>query len=176
MAAKILNKERGKKTLELIENTKLDLIKQNIIPTQKMVVDRTGLSIATIKRNWNKKDYDDNIIEIEKEKENDSIIVIEEDNFFNEPEHQKENPTQPAMNMKEYDSNWKGIEKVKLVITNEDKNTFKNMVESLKPFPPSEQSLLDFGWCKYKTTFLYQKWNEKNKDLVYGNNNLVEHV
>jgi len=78
--------------------------------------------------------------------------------------------------MKEYDYNWKGIEKVKLVITDEDKNIFKNMIESLKPFPPSEQSLLDFGWCKYKTTFLYQKWNEKNKDLVYGNNNLVEQV
>lgn len=174
MAAKILNKERGKRTVELIESTKLELIKKNIIPTQKMVVERTGLSIATVKRNWNKKDYNDNTIEIEKE--NDSIPLIEEDLFFNEPEHQKENITQPAKNMKEYDYNWKGIEKVKLVITNDDKIRFKEMVESLKPFPPSEQSLLDFGWCKYKTTFLYQRWIDKNKDLIYGDNNLVEQI
>lgn len=64
--------------------------------------------------------------------------------------------------MKEIEYNYKGIEKVKLTITNDDKIKFKEMIEVLKPFPPSESLLLEFGLCKYKTIFLYEKWLEKN--------------
>lgn len=48
------NYKRGVDTFERIQSIKLELTKQNIIPTQKMIVERTGFSIATVKRNWNK--------------------------------------------------------------------------------------------------------------------------
>lgn len=163
MAAKILNKERGNKTFIIIQEAKMECAKNNIIPTQKKVSEITGLSIATIKRNWNEKSNNDTI-KI-KNKEIDFKGVINEDNFFNEVDNQKVNIIQPELNMKEIEYNYKGIEKVKLQIVKDDLKTFKEMITTLNN-KPSEDLLLEFGWDKYKTTYLYNKWLEKNREKL----------
>lgn len=164
MAAKILNKERGNKTLKMIEEAKLKCAKDNVIPTQRMIMEMTGLSIATIKRNWNKTSQD---LEITFETKKVIESSITEDNFFNDVDNQKEIIIEPVKDMIELEYNYKGIEKVKLQITKEDKEYFKKLLEILNN-KPSESLLLDFGWNKYKTDYLYNKWLQKNKHKYYG--------
>lgn len=164
MATKLMNIKRGNETFKIIEEARMKCAQNNIVPTQKMISEITGLSIATIKRNWNKMSSE---IEIEiVNTKNDVERSITEDIFFNEVDIKKENIIQPELNMKEIEYNYKGIEKVKIEITKDDLKTFKEMLNKLNN-RPSEDLLLDFGWDKYKTTYLYLKWLEKNRNRYY---------
>jgi hypothetical protein len=55
MGASINAALRVNKRIELIAKMKQQLIKKNIIPTQKLVANGLGISLSTVKRNWSKK-------------------------------------------------------------------------------------------------------------------------
>lgn len=85
LGATINNALRTNKTLQLIYDTKMMLCSKNIEPTQKLVVEQTGLSIATVKRNWNKQMIDIENIKVEKKKElkiQKQVEFIDEDDWF----------------------------------------------------------------------------------------------
>ena len=50
----LVNTNKSKKTYDKINKSRMEFINEGIIPTQKMIVEKTGISIATVKRNWNK--------------------------------------------------------------------------------------------------------------------------
>jgi hypothetical protein len=150
MGAKLGAKIKNNKTLELIEKARLECYEKNQIPTQKIVVELTGLSIATVKRNWNK-DYND-LKDIQINKENTNLIErINEEDFFN-----------------------KEVEKIKFKniyyvdidkVTIEDKRLFISKVNELRDLnlEPSEDILYDLNiWTKEKTWYIYSKWIKNN--------------
>ena len=47
------HKNPADSTIKIINEAREELLKRNIEPTQKKVMEITGFSIATIKRNWN---------------------------------------------------------------------------------------------------------------------------
>jgi hypothetical protein len=89
MGAKLTATQKTNATIKKIEDARMELVKKNIPPTQKLVCEITNLSIATVKRNWNKQIVDINevlttkeeIIETIKEKTTD-IPTIDEDDFW----------------------------------------------------------------------------------------------
>jgi hypothetical protein len=89
MGAKLTATQKTNVTIKKIEDARMELVKKNILPTQKLVCEITNLSISTVKRNWNKQMVDINevlssnkeIIETIKEKTID-IPTIDEDNFW----------------------------------------------------------------------------------------------
>lgn len=91
MGAQLGAKIRNNKTLELINEARLKCSEMNIEPTQKRISQLTGLSIATIKRNW-KKEYNNlnelNIIDDNNDKINErdykisQLIETNEELFF----------------------------------------------------------------------------------------------
>lgn len=80
MGAQINGVLRVNKTIDLITEAKLELIGKNIEPTQKRVMEATGLSIATIKRNWTKQKTEVKDIEF-KQKNIEDKEVMEEINY-----------------------------------------------------------------------------------------------
>jgi hypothetical protein len=98
MGAQLGAKIKNNKTLKLIEEARMDCAKRNETPTQKRIVELTGLGIATVKRNWNK-EYN-NLTDISiKHDENDEkqleidyklsqLVELEEDDWFNNWEPQ----------------------------------------------------------------------------------------
>lgn len=89
MGGKLTNTEKTNTTIKKIEDARMELTKKNILPTQKLVCEITNLSIATVKRNWNKQIVDINdvlssnkeITETIEEKTID-IPTIQEDDFW----------------------------------------------------------------------------------------------
>lgn len=59
MAAQLGAKLKNNKTLNLIQEARMECAKINEEPTQKRICQLTNLSIATIKRNWNKENLND---------------------------------------------------------------------------------------------------------------------
>jgi len=89
MGAQINGKIRTNKTREIIQNAKYELGIRNMKITQKEVSDFTGLSIATIKRNWSLKPeaIEVKIPEIKPEiKPENKLDEINEEDFFKETE------------------------------------------------------------------------------------------
>lgn len=90
MGAKLTNTQKTNATIQKIENARMELTKKNIPPTQKLVCEITNLSIATVKRNWNKQIVDINDVLTKKEEivetikeETTNMTTIEEDDFWN---------------------------------------------------------------------------------------------
>jgi hypothetical protein len=92
MGAQLGAKIKNNKTLELIEKARIECEKTNTSPTQVKIVEITGLSISTVKRNWNKQ-YNDltdlnikenNDKQIEVDYKLSQLIEVDEDLFFNE--------------------------------------------------------------------------------------------
>ena len=89
MGAKLTNAQKTNTTIKKIEDARMELTKKNIQPTQKLVCELTNLSIATVKRNWNKQIVDINevltkkeeIVETLTEKTID-ISIIDEEEFW----------------------------------------------------------------------------------------------
>ena len=89
MGAKLTATQKTNATIKKIEDAREELTKKNIPPTQKLVCEITNLSIATVKRNWNKQIVDINevltkkeeIVETIEEKTTD-IPTIGEDDFW----------------------------------------------------------------------------------------------
>jgi hypothetical protein len=90
MGAKLGAKLKNNKTIELIEKARIECYKKNEIPTQKKIVELTGLSIATVKRNWRKEINDLNDIKVdrvdevqlERDYKLSQLVVEEEDDWF----------------------------------------------------------------------------------------------
>ena len=124
--------------------------------TQKEVAEFTGLSIRTVKRNWQK---EKSKIEVEIPQIEENVLSQFEMNlpetsrteFFNEKETQI--------------IRYKGFKDVEIEkITPEDKKLFISKINELKEngLNPSESILLDMNiFSKEKTWFLYNKWQQK---------------
>jgi len=155
MAAKINGKIKTNRTREIIQNAKYELAIRNEKVTQVEVVRITGLSIATVKRNWNKQI--DKVIDVEVPILEEPILTkpilneIEEDEFFDEKEI----------------IDYKGIKKVEIdKVTQEDKRLFISKINALfnMGLEPSESLMLDLKiFDQYKTWYLYTKWRKTNK-------------
>jgi len=89
MGAKLSANIKKNKSLKLIEEARQECLKLNIIPTQKKVVELTGLSIATVKRLWNK-DIEELKLEIPTNIKEDEIETINENEFFTSDKHNEE--------------------------------------------------------------------------------------
>lgn len=158
MAAKINGTLRTNRTIEIIQNAKYELGIRNMKITQKEVAEYTGLSIATVKRNWTteKKSITAEVPEIKEEITKDiKLNEIKEEEFFNNTEI----------------INYKGIKEVEIdKITTDDKKLFISKINELldNNLEPSEDIFLDMRlWSKEKTWYLYKKWRSKNPYKEY---------
>lgn len=160
MGAKLGAKLKNNKTLELIEKARIECYNNNEIPTQKKIVELTGLSIATVKRNWKKELNDLNDIEIkkdidevqlEREYKLSQLEDIDEDLFF-------EKETEII--------DYRGIRNVEIEkITKEDKKLFLSKINELKKIgrEPLESIMIDINiFGKEKTWYMYNKWRKNN--------------
>jgi hypothetical protein len=156
MAAKINGKLRTNKTIDLITEAKEYFMSKNIHFTQKMVCEYTGLSIATIKRNWTKEITNEEDIRVEVPIYDTNIInsEITEDEFFNNN----------ILTNKKIKIKYKGFLEVEIdEITNEDKKLFIDKIKALRQInlEPSEAILLELNlFDKYKTCFMYEKYTK----------------
>jgi hypothetical protein len=78
MGAKLGAKLKNNKTLELIQEARMKCASMNEVPTQRKISELTGLSIATIKRNWNKQLNDLSDLKIDKTEEIDEVQLERE--------------------------------------------------------------------------------------------------
>ena len=152
MAAKINGTLRTNRTREIIQKAKHELGIRNMKITQKEVAEHTGLSIATVKRNWTSEKKEIKIDTPQIINESDiKLPEINENEFFNEKETQI--------------IRYKGFKDVEIEkITPEDKKLFISKINELKEngLNPSESILLDMNiFSKEKTWFLYNKWQQK---------------
>jgi len=165
MAAKINGTLRTNRTIETIQNAKYELGIRNMKITQKEVVKYTGLSIATVKRNWTSQNKEIVVEtpeikpEIKPKVVKESILeVIEEEKFFT--------------NEKEI-INYKGFKSIEIdKVSTDDKKLFISKINALKEsnIEPSEDILYDLNlWNREKTWYLYTKWRKSNP---YELNNL----
>lgn len=163
IAVKINAKLRRNETIKKINEAKDSLLKQNIIPSQSKVREMTGLSIATIKRNWNIDEFNLDDIDINKKtQENilDKIPTITEDEFFNEP-------------IKDVDiikHKYKGIEEVEIERKVSDKQIFKNAINYVTDSFGGvlEQDVVryllrEYNWDKYKIDYFYTNYIKKHQ-------------
>lgn len=155
MGGQLSAKLKTNKTLQLITEAKMKCAMENQIPTQKRIVEITGLSIATVKRNWNKNYVDLKDIKIKEEtKSINNHTEIDVNDFLNKSEI----------------INYKGFKSVEIdKITPEDKKLFISLVNKLKSdnIEPSEDIIVSLNhWCKYKSWFLYDKWLKSQKIKV----------
>lgn len=96
MGGQLGAKIRNNKTLKLIEEARMECTKRNETPTQKRIVELTGLGIATVKRNWNKEYNNLNDISVKTEYNDEKQLeidyklsqLIDEDDWFNNWEPQ----------------------------------------------------------------------------------------
>lgn len=159
MAAQINGTLRTNRTREIIQNAKYELGIRNMKITQKEVAQYTGLSIATVKRNWTPEKKE---ISIEIPKVEDTLTKeielqnIDEDTFFN-------NETEII--------NFKGIKNVEIdKVSTYDKKLFISKINELNDMniEPSENILYDMNlWSKEKTWYLYTKWRNNNPYKEY---------
>lgn len=155
MAAKINGQLRTNKTRDIIQNAKYELGIKNIKITQKEVAEYTGLSIATVKRNWTKQKQeikvDIPLIQNVENKDED-LVSISEKEFFN-----KETEI----------INYKGIKEVEIdKVSTEDKKLFISKINEYldNNLEPNEEEIIRLSlWSKEKTWYLYNKWRNKNK-------------
>lgn len=171
MAAKVIGNERTNKTIKLIRDTRTELLCINEKDTQKAVQILTGLSIATIKRNWNK---DVKVIDIEipmikdNIKEEQILEVIEEENFFNDNSIEKEEILSKTEDMRVIEYKYKNFKDIKIEITKKDKEDFKAAIDRLNKagFEICLSTLELCGLNKYKLEYLYNIWYRKNKIVI----------
>jgi len=96
MGGQLGAKIRNNKTLKLIEEARMECAKRNETPTQKRIVELTGLGIATVKRNWNKEYNKLTDISIKHEDNDEKQLeidyklsqIIDEDEWFDSWEPQ----------------------------------------------------------------------------------------
>lgn len=154
MGAQLGAKIKNNKTIELIEKARVECEKLNIVPTQRKVVEMTGLSIATVKRNWNKEYNDLKDIEIRGVEDTiePKLDEISEDEFL-------------ATEKETEIINYKGFKMIEIEkITTEDKKLFISKINDLKEagIKPNENIILDLKlFDVYKTLYMYDKWLEK---------------
>lgn len=171
MAAKINGKLRTNRTIETIQNAKYELGIRNMKITQKEVVKYTGLSIATVKRNWTSqnKEIVVEIPEIKQEIVKEPILeVIEEENFFNEDSIEKEEIVSKIEDMIVIEYKYKNFKDIKIEITKKDKEDFKAAIDRLNKagFEICLSTLELCGLNKYKLEYLYNIWYRKNKIVI----------
>lgn len=161
MAAKINGTLRTNRTREIIQNSKYELGIRNMKITQKEVAEFTGLSIATVKRNWTseKKEIKIDTPQIKNDESKDiKLPEINENDFFKEKETEI--------------INYKGIKDVEIEkITPEDKKLFISKINELKEhnITPSETIIIELNlFNKEKSWYIYDKWLKKEQT-----NNLI---
>lgn len=152
MGAKLTGQIKTNKTLDRINQARMECAKLNEVPTQKRIAELTGLGIATVKRNWNKDivDLKDMTLEVIKTPEvKENLPIIDENEFFNDGI--------------EVEFKYKGYETVKIKITTKDKEDFKDALNRLKTmnFEVCYSTLELCGLDKYKMDYLYQIWAKK---------------
>jgi transcriptional regulator with XRE-family HTH domain len=161
MAAKINGTLRTNRTREIIQNSKYELGIRNMKITQKEVAQHTGLSIATVKRNWTseKKEIKIDTPQIENDESKDiKLPEINENDFFKETETEI--------------IRYKGFKDVEIEKTTpEDKKLFISKINELKEvgLEPSEDILIRLElFSKEKTWYIYDKWikNQQIKNLI----------
>lgn len=163
MGAKISRKDRLNKTIDLIDNARMKCSEENIEPTQRIVVQMTGLSIATVKRNWNKSKT--NLYDIELTSDNqDDITNIEDLNLkeISEKEFFEES-------FREVEYNYKGFKRVSLKVYKKDEKTFIEARDHVQN--QGYEFCYDVIESYYKTNgldiimmdFLYNMYMKKNK-------------
>lgn len=96
MGAQLAAKIKNNKTLELIEMARIECEKNNETPTQKVIQEKTGLSLSTIKRNWRKEYNDISDLKLIEDVEVDNNVLganlkeIGEEEFFKKSSDQSE--------------------------------------------------------------------------------------
>lgn len=162
MGASINGKLRRNETIKTINEAREELLKKNIEPTQKKVMEMTGFSIATIKRNWNI-DYLSTEVEVP-QKENDKMDIniqcrINEDEFF---ETKKD-----IVKFK-----YRGFEEVSIERSIGDKETFKSVLNDVKnEFGDISEDimtpyLIKEGWDKYKINYYYTNYVRIKNQII----------
>lgn len=182
MGGIINGKRRQNVSISLIEEARLECSEKNIIPTQKVIQEMTGLGIATVKRNWNKKMNDLDNIQLPEmidykslERDNKLKEILEDDTdlfkevlseevFFGIQEDISEEIVKPIEDMKVITYKYKGYKEVTISITKEDKKLFKEAINILKENGETiSYSLIELcGLDKYKLDYLYKIWSNKN--------------
>lgn len=153
MGASINGRLRRNETIKRIKEAREQLLKNNQDDTQKNVMNLTGLSIATIKRNWNI-DYLTTDIDIPKKEE---IFKTQID--FNDFIDNK--------NIDVVKFKYRGFEEVSIERKVEDKEEFKNALKYIKnEFGDVSESLIttyleNKNWNKYKINYYYSKWLDR---------------
>jgi hypothetical protein len=92
MGASINGALRVNKTIESIANMKQQLIKKNIIPTQKLVANELGISLSTVKRNWAKKKIEISDLDLTVKKEPINLDILSEFDYVEEYYLNEEKP------------------------------------------------------------------------------------
>lgn len=168
MGAKISNQERKNKNIRLIDDARMKCSEDNIEPTQRIVVQMTGLSIATVKRYWNLNIVNLYDIELTTDNKQDDITNIEDLNLkeISEKEFFEES-------FREVEYNYKGFKRVSLKVYKKDEKTFieaKNYVQN-----QGYEFCYDVIESYYKTNgldvimmdFLYNMYDSKmNKKII----------
>jgi hypothetical protein len=146
---------RKNESIRQIEEARQKCIEMNVSPTQKRIQQISGLSISTVKRNWNKQWIDLNEVDLEKleiqiERDYQISQIIDEDTFF-----------QPETEI----INYKGLKMVEIEkVSPEDKKSFLVEINRLKDIfgDVSEDMVYELKlFSKEKTWYLYDKWRKK---------------
>jgi hypothetical protein len=158
MAAQLGAKIKNNKTIILIQEARMECAKRNEIPTQKRICELTNLSIATVKRNWNKQLND--LTDLKVKNQNEQIYEeISEEDFFEERKIIKHK--------------YKGFNDVSIEVKDEDKEIWKKSIETIKnEYGDISEDILsmymnkEYGWDKYKTNLFYIIYNKKIKTTI----------
>lgn len=161
MGAKINGILRSNNSITLIQKAKEKLLSENIHPTQSKVVEYTGLSIATVKRNWKKDIKELPEFKIENDLEVPEVLkpIIDEDEFFGIEEEDYEVIT----------FNYKGIEDVEIKRKKSDLNKFKEEVNHLQMIGYSMSyttlEIIKNKFDKYVFEYMAQSYLKKHKKV-----------
>lgn len=149
MAGSINGKLRRNETIRKIKEAKQELSNQNIEATQKRVMELTGLSIATIKRNW-KLDFQTINVQVPpKETYDDKLKSISEEDFIKKD----------IVKFK-----YRGFEEVSIERNITDKEKFKSVLKDVKnEFGDISKDIITpylakEGWDKYKINYYYTNY------------------
>jgi hypothetical protein len=151
IAQNIMASRKVNESIKRIIEAKEFYFKQNVVATQKMIAEHTGLGIATVKRHWMKE-----IMEIEKSSPRIEMVkelpVIEEEEFYNQKPIEKKK-------IKIKHRGWKEVEIDE--VTKEDVSLFLKEIKRLDTewFGVSEELLIYSKiFDEYKTVYMYNKY------------------
>jgi hypothetical protein len=127
---KLNSRIRRNESVEKIEEARMYCASENIKPTQKKIQEITGLSIATVKRNWTKEitNIDEYIKEIEKDHQNEQDEATSE-----EKEMIRDNKIKDVIDEDDFWADWNPIKHTDEVVDRDygNGNPINGFIESV---------------------------------------------